>query len=207
LSEIIISQFLGMEWRKWLPVAWLVTWGLAVMSAAVPYWWAIGLLAIGLWELTWQMSGTEKAPVLSLKRVNGSSLRSATLAAMALFAPFWVCVKHWHLPVYGEVPAGKVLWSVLVSPITEELFFRGLMYNGFLFIGRDLHSKRAFEILFLLLVAFIFAVAHARSGIYLVLTTVAGIVYGLCRWRSGSVIPPIVCHAIFNASVMWTFGR
>jgi membrane protease YdiL (CAAX protease family) len=207
LSEIIISQSLGVEWRKWLPVAWLVTWGLAVMSAAVPYWWAIGLLAIGLWELTWQMSGTEKAPVLSLKRVNGSSLRSATLAAMALFALFWVCVKHCHLPVYGEVPAGKVLWSVLVSPITEELFFRGLMYNGFLFVGRDLHSKRAFEIFVMLFVAFIFAVAHARSGIYLVLTTVAGIVYGLCRWRSGSVIPPIVCHAIFNASVMWTFGR
>ena len=207
MSEIITSQSLGMEWRKWLPVAWLVTWGLAVMSAAVPYWWAIGLLAIGLWELTWQMSGTEKAPVLSLKRVNGSSLRSATLAAIALFALFWVCVKHWHLPVYGEVPAGKVLWSVLVSPITEELFFRGLMYNGFLFVGRDLHSKRAFEIFVMLLVAFIFAVAHARSGIYLVLTTVAGIVYGLCRWRSGSVIPPIVCHAIFNASVMWTFGR
>jgi membrane protease YdiL (CAAX protease family) len=207
LSEIITSQSPGVEWRKWLPVAWLATWGLAVMSAAVPYWWAMSLPAIGLRELTWQMSGTEKATVLSLKRVNGSSLRWATVAAMALFALFWVCVKGWHLPVYGELPAGKVLWSVLVSPITEELFFRGLMYNGFLFVGRNLHSIRAFEIFIMLFVAFIFAVAHARSGIYLVLTTVAGIVYGLCRWRSGSVIPPIVCHAIFNASVMWTFGR
>jgi membrane protease YdiL (CAAX protease family) len=207
LSEIVTTQSLGVEWRKWLPVAWLATWGLAVMSAAVPYWWVIGLLAIGLWELTWQMSGTENAPVLSLKRVNGSSLRWATLAATALFALFWVCVNYWHLPVYGEVPAGKVLWSVLVSPITEEVFFRGLMYNSFLFVGRNLRSKRAFEIFVVFFVAFIFAVAHARSGIYLVLTTVAGIVYGLCRWRSGSVIPPIVCHAIFNASVMWTFGR
>jgi hypothetical protein len=165
LSEIVTTQSLGVEWRKWLPAAWLATWGLAVMSAAVPYWWAICLLAIGLWELTWQMSGTENAPVLSLKRVNRNSLRWATLAATALFALFWVCVNCWHLPVYGEVPAGKVLWSVLVSPITEEVFFRGLMYNSFLFVGRNLRSKRTFEIFVVFLVAFIFAVAHARSGI------------------------------------------
>jgi membrane protease YdiL (CAAX protease family) len=116
-------------------------------------------------------------------------------------------VTNWNLTVYGNVPARKVLWSVLISPITEELFFRGLMYNGFLFVGRNLHRKRAFEIFVMLFVASIFAVAHARSGIYLALTIVAGIVYGLCRWKSGSVIPSIVCHAVFNALVMWTFGR
>jgi membrane protease YdiL (CAAX protease family) len=177
------------------------------MSAAVPYWWVIGLLAIGLWELTWQMSGTNRAPALSLERVNRSAIESATFAAIALFALFWVCVTCGRLPVYGEVPAGKVLWSVLVSPITEELFFRGLMYNGFLFVGGNLAWKRAFEIFVMLCVAFIFAVAHARRGIYLELTIVAGIVYGLCRWKSGSVIPAIVCHAVFNALVMWAFGR
>jgi membrane protease YdiL (CAAX protease family) len=177
------------------------------MSAAVPYWWVIGLLAIGLWELTWQVSRTNRAPVLSLERVNRRAIRSATFAAIALFAVFWVCVNCWRLPVYGEVPAAKVLWSVLISPITEELFFRGLMYNGFLFVGRNLAWKRAFEIFVVFCVAFIFAVAHARRGIYLELTISAGIVYGLCRWKSGSVIPAIVCHSVFNALVMWTFGR
>ena len=128
MSEIVMSQSPEVEWRrKWLPVAWLATWGLAVMSAAVPYWWVIGLLAIGLWELTWQMSGTNRAPVLSLERVNRRAIQSATFAAIALFALFWVCVNCWRLPVYGEVPAAKVLWSVLISPITEELFFRGLI--------------------------------------------------------------------------------
>jgi membrane protease YdiL (CAAX protease family) len=208
LSEIVMSQSPGVEWaKKWLPVVWLATWGLAVMSAAVPYWWVIGLLAIGLWELTWQMSGTNRAPALSLDRVNRSAIQSATFAAIALFALFWVCVTCGRLPVYGEVPAGKVLWSVLVSPITEELFFRGLMYNGFLFVGRNLAWKRAFEIFVVFCVAFIFAVAHARRGIYLELTIVAGIAYGLCRWKSRSVIPAIVCHAVFNVLVMWTFGR
>ena len=208
MSEIVMSQSPEVEWRrKWLPVAWLATWGLAVMSAAVPYWWVIGLLAIGLWELTWQMSGTNRVPVLSLERVNRSAVQSATVAAITLFALFWVCVTCRRLPVYGEVPAGKVLWSVLISPITEELFFRGLMYNGFLFVGRNLAWKRAFEIFVVFCVAFIFAVAHARRGIYLELTIIAGIVYGLCRWKSGSVIPAIVCHSVFNALVMWTFGR
>ena len=188
-------------------MAWLATWGLAVMSVAVPYWWVIGLLAIALWELTWQMSGTDKAPVLSLERVNSRAIQWAAFAAITLFLLFCVCVKKGNLPVYGEVPPGKVLWSVLISPITEELFFRGLMYNGFLFVGRKRRSKRAFEIFVMFFVASVFAVAHARTGIYLTLTTVAGVVYGLCRLKSGSVIPAIVCHAVFNALVMWTFGR
>lgn len=182
-------------------------WGLAVMSLAVPYWWVIGLIAITFWELTWQMSGTDMAPPLSLERVNGRAIQSAMFAAITLFLLFWVCVKKENLPVYGKVPAGKVLWSVLISPITEELFFRGLMYNGFLFVGRKLHSKRAVEIFIMLFVASVFAVAHARMGLYLTLTTVAGVVYGLCRLKSGSVIPSIVCHAVFNALVMWAFGR
>jgi hypothetical protein len=154
LSEVVISQSHGVEWqRKWLPIAWLATWGLAVMSVAVPYWWVIGLLAIACWELTWQMSGTDKAPVLSLERVNSTAIQWATFAAITLFALFCVCVKRWNLPVYGKVPAGKVLWSVLISPITEEMFFRSLMYNGFLFIRRKLRSKRAFETLVMLFVA------------------------------------------------------
>jgi VirB8 protein len=154
LSEMVMSQSPEVERRlKWLPVAWLATWGLAVMSAAVPYWWVIGLLAVGLWELTWQMSGRNKAPVLSLDRVNRRAIQWATFAAIALFALFWVCVTYRRLPVYGEVPAGKVLWSVLISPITEELFFRGLMYQGFLDAGRNLRWKRAFEMFVVLCVA------------------------------------------------------
>ena len=208
LSKVVISQFLRVERRrKWLPIAWLATWGLAVMSVAVPFWWVTGALAITFWELTWQMSGTDKALVLSLERVRRRAIQWAIFAALTLFALFWVCVKKWNLPVYGEVPPGKVLWTVLISPITEELFFRGLMYNGFLFVGRKLWSKRAFEIFVMVFVAFVFGVAHARTGIYLTLTTVAGVVYGLCRLKSGSVIPAIVCHAVFNALVMWTFGR
>ena len=208
MSEVVISQSLEMERRrKWLPMAWLATWGLAVMSVAVPYWWVIGLLAVTFWEFTWQMSGTDKAPILSLERVNSRAIQWAMFAAITLFLLFWVCVKKGNLPVYGEVPGGKVLWSVLVSPITEELFFRGLMYNGFLFVGRKLRSKRAFETFVMLFVASVFAVAHARTGIYLTLTIAAGVVYGLCRLKSGSVIPAIVCHAVFNAMVTWTFGR
>jgi membrane protease YdiL (CAAX protease family) len=178
-----------------------------VMSIAVPYWWVIGLLAIAFWELTWQMSGTYEAPILSLKRVNSRAIQWATFAALTLFLLSWVCVKKDNLPVYGKIPAGKVLWSVLISPITEELFFRGLMYNGFLFVARKLRSKRAFETFVVFFVTIAFAAAHARTGIYLTLTTVAGVVYGLCRLKSGSVIPAIVCHAVFNALVMWTFGR
>jgi len=99
------------------------------MSAAVPYWWAIGLLAIALWELTWKMSGTDKAQLLSLERVDGTSIRWANLAAIALFSLFLgLCEVLGICPSMEKWPAGKVLWSVLILSDSEELFFRGLMY-------------------------------------------------------------------------------
>jgi membrane protease YdiL (CAAX protease family) len=177
------------------------------MSAAVPYWWVIAALAVAFWELTWQMSGTDKAPVLSLKRVSGRVVQYGALAGCALFAVFFVVVRHWNLPVYGKVPAAKVLWTVLISPVNEELFFRGLMYRGFLYLGKHFRRQEVFEVSVLIFVAIVFAAAHARSGIFLFLTTIAGLLYGVCRWRSGSAVPGILCHAVFNGCVLWAFGR
>lgn len=94
LSEIVISHSLGVEWRrKWLPIAWLATWGLAVMSAAVPYWWVIGLLAIAFWELTWQMSGTDKVPILSLGRKKHSNSMGDVCGDYPLRAVLELCAE------------------------------------------------------------------------------------------------------------------
>lgn len=193
--------------RKWLPVAWLVTWLVAVMSAAVPYWWAVAAVGILFWELTWQMSGTTQASLLSLGRVSASEVIKASGSAIALFGVFLSCVMHWQLPVYGKVSAAKVLWTVLIAPVNEEIFFRGIVYRGLLFLIPRVKARRALEWGVVLIVGFVFAAAHARRGIYFDLTLGAGITYGAWRWRSNSVVPAIVCHAIFNACIMWAFGR
>ena len=208
LSEMLIANTSKQDgWRKLLPVAWLAAWLVAVMSVAVPYWWVTGLLAIAFWELTWQMSATDMAATLSLERVDRKAIQLAMGAAFALFTLYCMAVKQWHLPVYGKVASGRVLWAALISPVNEELFFRGLMFNGLLVLWRKWRREKVLQILVILIVTLVFAAAHARSGIYLALTVFAGSVYGGLRLKSGSVIPGILCHALFNSLVMWTFGR
>jgi sodium transport system permease protein len=86
-----------------------------------------------------------------------------------------------------------VVWLVLgVTPgICEELFFRGLVFSGL----RRLGAWPA-----VLGSALLFALAHA--SIYRLMPTfVLGVVLGVLRWRSGSVVPGVVMHAVNNGLI------
>lgn len=86
-----------------------------------------------------------------------------------------------------------VVWLVLgVTPgICEELFFRGLVFSGL----RRLGAWPA-----VLLSALLFGLAHA--SIYRLLPTfILGVLLGVLRWRSGSVVPGMAMHAINNGLI------
>jgi sodium transport system permease protein len=86
-----------------------------------------------------------------------------------------------------------VVWLVLgLTPgVCEELFFRGLIFSGM----RRLGAWPA-----VLLTALLFALAHA--SIYRLLPTfILGVVLGVLRWRSGSVVPGIAMHAVNNGLI------
>ena len=86
-----------------------------------------------------------------------------------------------------------VVWLVLgLTPgICEELFFRGLIFSGM----RRLGAWPA-----VLVTALLFGLAHA--SIYRLLPTfILGVLLGVVRWRSGSVVPGIVMHAVNNGLI------
>ena len=86
-----------------------------------------------------------------------------------------------------------VVWLVLgLTPgICEELFFRGLVFSGM----RRLGAWPA-----VLVTALLFGLAHA--SIYRLLPTfILGVLLGVLRWRSGSVVPGIVMHAVNNGLI------
>lgn len=86
-----------------------------------------------------------------------------------------------------------VVWLVLgVTPgICEELLFRGLIFSGL----RRLGAWPA-----VLLSALLFGLAHA--SIYRLLPTfILGVLLGVLRWRSGSVVPGMVMHAVNNGLI------
>ncbi|MEP7117857.1 MAG: ABC transporter permease subunit/CPBP intramembrane protease [Acidobacteriota bacterium] len=94
----------------------------------------------------------------------------------------------------GDAPMPLwVVWFVLgVTPgICEELFFRGLVFSGLRRLGAGPAVVAS---------ALLFALAHA--SIYRLMPTfILGLVLGTLRWRSGSVLPGMVMHALNNGLI------
>jgi membrane protease YdiL (CAAX protease family) len=82
-----------------------------------------------------------------------------------------------------------VVATVVMAPLTEELFFRGLLLFGFL--PRYGVPRGIF------LSALIFAVAHFTPN-QLTTALLAGILLGWLFARTGSLWPPILAHAFVN---------
>jgi sodium transport system permease protein len=83
-----------------------------------------------------------------------------------------------------------IIWLLigLTPGICEELFFRGFVLSGL----RRLGPWRA-----VLIAALMFGLAH--SSIYRLLPTAfLGALFGLTVWRTGSIVPAIVAHAVNN---------
>ena len=86
-----------------------------------------------------------------------------------------------------------VVWLVigLTPGICEELFFRGLVFSGF----RRMGAWPA-----ILVTALLFALAHA--SIYRLMPSfILGVLLGILRWRSGSILPGILMHATNNGLI------
>lgn len=96
----------------------------------------------------------------------------------------------WLLFVMGIVSA--VVWA----PVVEESIMRGALY-------RHLASRFRFAIAVLLTSA-IFGIIHPYSGSGLFSVAVSGISFALLREWRGSLIAPMVAHALHNFSVSLT---
>ena len=90
-----------------------------------------------------------------------------------------------------HAPLWLILSVVVVAPIFEELVFRGFLYGGF---ERSLGAIPA-----VLLSSAIFAAMHGQYNIYeLTQIFVLGLVLGLARMRTQSLMTPILMHAVNN---------
>lgn len=90
----------------------------------------------------------------------------------------------------------SVLWVLTISllpGLAEELFYRGFALRGFL--------MRWPPWLAILASSTLFAVAHFDPA-HAAATFIVGIWFGVVAWRTGSVVLPILMHALMNGS--WT---
>jgi membrane protease YdiL (CAAX protease family) len=94
--------------------------------------------------------------------------------------------------------AGARLWQLLLIAIAaglgEELLFRGLLQAGLAYLlptGWALVGS-------LLIGSVLFGLCHYLSHTYFVLATLAGLYFGLLMLISGSLLPSIIAHALYD---------
>lgn len=102
-----------------------------------------------------------------------------------------------HLPTWVAV-----LYFGLAAPIQEEVIFRGLLQTT---LADDLTMTplpaSARQVLPVALVAVLFALIHLEVGpLTALFALILGLVAGESRRRSGSLLPAILAHCIFNAA-------
>jgi hypothetical protein len=164
---------------------------------------------------------------LSLGLVGLWRIRAAARKGLAM-PPLWkgVSRRHWILGALGgmgllligllnhfvlrmafrDLPAGPwlaaesmplaaktvfLVFGALGAPVAEELFFRGYLLGSFKAVNRYVPG--------LLLSATLFAAVHFSDPANLVAIWFYGLVLGHLYHRSGSLLAPIIAHAVNNA--------
>lgn len=96
------------------------------------------------------------------------------------------------LEIHDPVDALRVLiMFVIIAPVGEELLFRGLLQPG---LARSHGPKRA-----VVVTALLFGMSHMQPAAA-VISTLAGVIFGVAMLRSGSTLATIALHAGFNSA-------
>lgn len=111
-------------------------------------------------------------------------------------------------PLYQSVSSVwlLVLALVVVAPLYEELIFRGLLWSAIAEQFVEQHSELYAAVIASVVTSFIFAVIHLQYGLYEISTIIVlALIFGYARFKSGSLLLPILLHMINNGVAMWLY--
>ncbi|HSL06155.1 MAG TPA: JDVT-CTERM system glutamic-type intramembrane protease [Nitrospiraceae bacterium] len=147
---------------------------------------------------------------LGLKAAPGFYRSTIFLSGLAIGAVFWIVLPF--LAVVQPLPWLRILslpflLAVLWQPIVEELLFRGCL-QGLLSI-REWGQRSLVGISIAnILTSVVFTGAHiATHSLPWALSTVfPSLLFGVLRDRSGSVVPSMALHIVYNAGYFLLTG-
>lgn len=107
----------------------------------------------------------------------------------------------------GGIPGdfwGQAAAGTLVTPLVEELFFRGVVLVSAMLLLRPIAGARAAAVAAIAVSATLFVVAHAlaapQSGADLLSLALLGLVAGVVTAATGRLGPAVVIHLVYNAT-------
>ncbi len=128
-------------------------------------------------------------------------IRDATMKAVLAFDAQYEFAAHPTIAALREQPHPVwivvALWlgAVLVAPLAEELFFRGIVQT--FLVGLIQHRWAAVA-----LTSLTFGLVHFQQVHAIPALVVLGILIGYSYERTGSLLPPVVIHAVFNLKTL-----
>ncbi|MFJ4037429.1 lysostaphin resistance A-like protein [Microbacterium sp. NPDC090007] len=107
----------------------------------------------------------------------------------------------------GRIPTGfwaEAAAGTIVTPVVEELFFRGVVLICLVVLLRPIAGHRPAVVASIAGSTTLFVIAHAltapRDGADLMTLAVLGAVAGVLTTATGRLAPAVVMHVVFNAT-------
>lgn len=102
--------------------------------------------------------------------------------------------------LFANSSRSAILLVSLMAGLCEELLFRGVVQNGLAELVGPWWA--------LALASLLFGLAHALSKAYFVITTLAGLYFGWLYLWTGSLLVPIIAHALYDwAALEYYLGK
>lgn len=173
--------------------------------------WLISMQAIVILLLTFAAGrfGARRRAVLSLEGATPPRLYAAAVVLLfilqlsynAIVLPFAHDTVLGDVQPYLEPLRSRAVWLFALAiaigaPLSEELLFRGFLQSALSrtrlgYFGAALVTTLGWTSL------------HAGySGLGLVEVFLAGLFFSWLLWRTGNLLVPIVCHAVYNSTVL-----
>ncbi len=169
-----------------------------MFTLPVPWPWTAYLLAGLLLATPLVMLVTRLSPTLAGWRWGGWTtpvlgLGWGGLLAVGAVAWMRLLLHDRYLPIESTVQPSDWLLLVLAVPVAEEIFFRGAIFGG---LQRNWKPFWA-----VCLSATFYTFAHSTEP-WLALQWLAAAGYALAFRQSGSVVTPILAHALVTAALL-----
>jgi len=164
---------------------------------------------VGLLALASQRAGASAAEYLGLIWPSRSEIIFGVAAvAAAIIAGniiSWLLGHNIVTPFQTDIyrtasAAGWLPWLclavIVVTPVGEEILFRGFLFRGWLHAPRDTWPVIA-------IIALLWAIIHVQYDWFVIAQVFSfGLLLGWMRWVTGSTILTIVLHALINLEGM-----
>jgi uncharacterized protein len=155
---------------------------------------AIPLVIATLGRVPWR----EAVARLGLRGFSSSAVAwmGVSIAAYLAFAAVYVSLvgepeQEDIAEAFGSPPF-QILLIAIAAPVSEEIFFRGMLFGGL--------RRRMPMFLAALVSAVVFGGLHAATGVSAVPPLIAfGFILALLYEKTGSIVPGILLHALNNS--------